>query len=211
MSEPLDPEYFDDFDDDDEDGEIDDGTSVAIVATQETITVRVEEVKDDRTPDGMACMATFLGDRMIARAVVPPEAIIDLQQREVLKLPVQLGLAAVEDKPGLQCRLFALVPATVMDEPDEADEPWAASVPRFEDLERPELPKGAMIPLLLGHIVRFDTDRKHPDDLAAEAADVLRKIMSTEAPLKNVVDKVLEDLLGGSSGLGGGSEFKEKN
>ncbi len=130
MTEPLDPEHFDDFDDADEDGEIDDGTSVAIVATQETISVRVEEVKDDRTPDGMVCMATFLGDRMIARAVVPPEAIIDLQQREVLKLPVQLGLAAVEDQPGLQCRLFALVPATAMDEPDEADEPWAASVPR---------------------------------------------------------------------------------
>ena len=51
-----------------------------------------------------------------------------------------------------------------------------------------------VVPLLLGHIVRFSRDRRHPDDLAAEAADVLRAVLSDDRPLTNVIDKILEDL-----------------
>ncbi len=198
--EPLEPEDIDDFDELDEES----SASVAIVATQEALPVRIEEITDDRTPDGMACMGTFLGDRMIARSVMPPEAIAELLEKAIFDAPVQIGLAAVEGDPGLQCRLFALVPAQELHEPEEPAEPWAASVPRFEREVHTDLPEDAVIPLLLGHIVRFDSDRKHPDDLAAEAADVLRKIMSSEAPLQNVVDRVLEDLLGGSGDPGDG-------
>ena len=203
--EPPEPEDIDDLDelDEDIDGE-ESSASVAIVATQEALPVRIEEIADDRTPDGMACMGTFLGERMIARSVVPPEAIAELLEKAIFDAPVQIGLAAVEGDPGLQCRLFALVPAQELHEPEEPEEPWAASVPRFEQEAHTDLPKDAVIPLLLGHVVRFDSDRKHPDDLAAEAADVLRKIMSSEAPLQNVVDRVLEDLLGGSEGPGDG-------
>ena len=116
-----------------------------------------------------------------------------------VKIPRKLGLAAFEDDPGLQCRLYALLPASQLmeDQAEEDEEPWAASVPRFEDVmeqsesdEREE----AIVPLLLGHIVRFARDRKHPDDLAAEAADILRAILSEDRPLTDVVDKILEDL-----------------
>ena len=49
----------------------------------------------------------------------------------------------------------------------------------------------AVIPL--GQIVRFDRDRRHPDSLSLEAADVLGRIV--EGKVVEVVDKVLEDLL----------------
>jgi len=73
-----------------------------------------------------------------------------------------------------------------------------ASVPRFEDQSydketKPE-DEEEVVPLLLGHIVRFSRDRRHPDDLAAEAADVLRAVLSDDRPLTNVIDKILEDL-----------------
>ena len=48
--------------------------------------------------------------------------------------------------------------------------------------------------ILLGHIVRFAGDRRHPDDLAAEAVDVLHKIL-TGGPLTDANSKAIDDLL----------------
>jgi hypothetical protein len=48
--------------------------------------------------------------------------------------------------------------------------------------------------VFLGQIIRFDHDRKHPGDLALETMDVLRTIV--QGDVSEVVDKVLEDLLG---------------
>jgi hypothetical protein len=48
--------------------------------------------------------------------------------------------------------------------------------------------------ILLGHIVRFAGDRKHPDDLAAEALDVLQKIIAG-GPLSDANQKAIDDLL----------------
>jgi hypothetical protein len=187
-----------------EDNEIDgpDGngghsTPVAFVSTQQSIQLRVDEVNDDRTPDGMVCMGTYFRKRLIARSIVPPEALSELETQDVFSAPVRLGLAAVEEDPGLQCRLYALLPASQFQEEEESREPWMASVPQFEDSYR-DGSEGEededIVPLLLGHIVRFSRDRRHPEDLAAEAADVLRAILSDERPLTNVIDKILEDL-----------------
>jgi hypothetical protein len=52
----------------------------------------------------------------------------------------------------------------------------------------------AVAPIPLGHIVRFDRDRVHPDSLPLEAADVLRKVIGGET--SEVVDRALADLLG---------------
>lgn len=178
-------------------------TSVALVSTIEPYYLKVEEVEDDRIPEGMVCMGSFIGDRLIARSAVPPEMINDVAKRQLFSDPVRLALAAVEEEPGLQCRLFALLPATGLEDPEEPAEPWAASVPKFEDEGEPivegEEPPEAVVPLLLGHVVRFQKDRKHPGDLAAEAADVLQTILANDTPLSSVVDKVLEDLLGDAS------------
>lgn len=172
-------------------------TPVAFVSTQQSIQLRINEVDDDRTPEGMVCMGTFFRKRLIARSIVPPEALSELESQDVFSSPVRLGLAAVEQDPGLQCRLYALLPASQFQEEDDAEEPWMASVPRFEDSYRDaagDAHEEEIVPLLLGHIVRFKRDRRHPEDLAAEAADVLRAILSDERPLTNVIDKILEDL-----------------
>ncbi len=43
--------------------------------------------------------------------------------------------------------------------------------------------------------MRFAKDRVHPESLPLEAADVLRKVI--EGKTSEVVDRALEDLLGG--------------
>lgn len=171
-------------------------TPVAFVSTQQSIPLAVNEVQDDRTPEGMVCMGTFFHDRLIARSIVPPEALDEVESHGFLTAPVRLGLAAFEEEPGLQCRLYALLPASQVMEEQEPEEPWAASVPKFEDTIAPadREEEEAIVPLLLGHIVRFARDRRHPDNLAAEAADILRAILSEDRPLRDVVDKILEDL-----------------
>ena len=62
---------------------------------------------------------------------------------------------------------------------------------------RPETPPaltgGAAVPVYLGNIVRLSRDRKHPEDLAAEASDVLMTVLT--GTVSEVVDRVLEDLL----------------
>ena len=50
--------------------------------------------------------------------------------------------------------------------------------------------------IFLGQIVRFAKDRRHPDNLALEAADVLLKLV--EGRTSEVVDRALDDLVGGS-------------
>jgi hypothetical protein len=110
---------------------------------------------------------------------------------------VPLGLFAYEEEPGLQCRLFALVRSDALREAANADEPWKASVPSYEeslkqhddDEDGPHLET-----ILLGHIVRFAADRKHPEDLAAEAVDVLHKIL-TGGALSDANAKAIDDLL----------------
>ncbi len=173
-------------------------TPMVFVTTQDPVSLRVAEIKDWRTPDGMICMGTFLEDRPqpIARSAVPDDMVSDLEASGAFGNPVRLALAAVEENPGLQCRLFALLPAEHFQEAEsEPEEPWAASVPSFEDGIREEIPENAVVPLLLGHIVRFQRDRKHADDLAMEAGDVLQTILDKEFRTTEVVDKLLEDLM----------------
>lgn len=198
---PDPPEHPADF------GEEGPSTPVALVSTVDPVAIQVGEVDDERIPDGMVCMGAFLAGRLIARSIVPPEMLADLSHRNVFQEPVRIALAAVERDPGLQCRLFALLPADQVEEEDEDEEPWAASVPKFEDVvaeqeeeeededEEAQEEEERVYPLLLGNIVRFNRDRKHPDDLAAEAADVLQTIIADDRPLSNIVDKLLDDLL----------------
>ena len=61
-----------------------------------------------------------------------------------------------------------------------------------EDDEEEDEPRVAPIPL--GHIVRYERDRVHPDSLPLEAVDLLQKII--EGKTSEVVDRALADLLG---------------
>ena len=78
-------------------------------------------------------------------------------------------------------RAVRYTPPSESDEMDEAGDAAPESAPQAA--------------VFLGEIVRLDGDRKHPQDLGLEAMDVLRTIVHGD--VSEVVDKVLEDLLGG--------------
>lgn len=189
------------------DGAPDDRPATVLAATDQPVLLEVREVEDERVPDGMSCLGTFLDGMLVARCAVPPGAVEFFEEQGLFGEPRQLVLAAREEEPGLRCELYALVPIPPRGLPtDEAEpaEPWAASVPSYEDaLAAAEAEEAAdaedadgqpMAAVLLGQIVRFQRDRKHPESLPLETIDVLARIVSGR--VVEVVDKVLEDLLG---------------
>jgi len=180
-----------------------------IVATGDPISLTPRSIEDDRTPEGLLCMGTFIGERLVARCVVEPEAMDLVREERLFEAPVRLALAAIEAPPGLQCRLFALVPIPEGWDADtetetDAPSPWAGSVPgagyeaaiRGQDsLSGADPAEGVpMAAVLLGEVVRFARDRRYPDNLGEEAADVLGRIVHGD--VTEVVDRALEDLLG---------------
>jgi hypothetical protein len=173
-------------------------TPAAIAATEAPVQLKVELVEDERVPSGMVCMGTYRNGRLVARAVLSPEAWAQIQEHGFFDEPLQVVLVARLAPPGLQCQLFAMVPIPD-DELDDTEEPWSASVPSSSyeasieaEAEDDDDPQVAPIPL--GNIVRYQSDRVHPESLPLETADVLRKIVEGEA--SEVVDRALADLLG---------------
>jgi hypothetical protein len=171
----------------------------AIAASEDPVQLSVALVEDERVPEGMVCMGTYRSGKLVARSVVPPEAWDQIQELRIFDTPVQVVLVARAAPPGLQCQLYAMVELTQEEEDDEdgSDEPWASSVPKpsFEAGEDgDETDEATVAPIPLGHIVRFERDRIHPESLPLEAADVLRKIIDGDT--SEVVDRALSDLLG---------------
>lgn len=195
---------------------------MALAATDRPLPIRLAPIEDERAPDGMSCIGSFLGPKLVARCVVPPDAAAFLLERGLFTNPVRLALAAREESPGLQCQLFALVelPGDFFhrsEEDEEAESPWAESVPgaaydravsgepaageampdeEADESDEAEAEADRQAAVFLGQIIRFEKDRKHPGDLALETMDVLRTIV--QGDVSEVVDKVLEDLLGGA-------------
>ncbi|MEP6688151.1 MAG: hypothetical protein ABJC36_07360 [Gemmatimonadales bacterium] len=173
----------------------------AIAATEHPVQITVGLLHDDRVPEGMVCMGSYRNGRLIARAVLPPEAWGQIVEFAVFEEPVQIVLVAREAPPGLQCQLYAMVSLPDTDEDDE-EEPWSTSVPGSsyestveEDEEEGEVEDDPSVaPIPLGNIVRYDKDRVHPASLPLEAVDVLRRIIDGET--SEVVDRALADLLG---------------
>ncbi len=186
----------------------DDERPAVFVTTTTAIPITVQRMEDERAPEGV-CLGAFIGERLVARCAMPDDAIRHLLRLDLFSDPVPLGLFAYEEEPGLQCRLFALVPPDKLKDSDSADEPWKESVPSYEnsrstdDMDADaELfgdadedgERRRMETVLLGHIVRFESDRKHNDDLAAEAVDILQKII-VGGPLDEADTKAIDDLL----------------
>ncbi|HUR95733.1 MAG TPA: hypothetical protein VMY76_14215 [Gemmatimonadales bacterium] len=174
----------------------------AIAATESAVQITVGLIEDERVPEGMVCMGSYRDGRLIARAVLPPEAWNQIQEYEIFSEPVQIVLVARSAPPGLQCQLYAMVPLPDVDDESDEDEPWSASVPGSsyesvvgdEEDEEEDGDDPAVAPIPLGNIVRYDRDRVHPESLPLEAVDVLRRIIDGET--SEVVDRALADLLG---------------
>jgi hypothetical protein len=186
----------------------DDERPAVFVTTTTAIPITVQRMEDERAPEGV-CLGAFIGERLVARCAMPDEAIQHLLRLDLFSDPVPLGLFAYEEEPGLQCRLFALVPHDKLKDADSADEPWKESVPSYEQSRSADDNDGdselfgeldedgereRRETVLLGHIVRFESDRKHNDDLAAEAVDILQKII-VGGPLDEADTKAIDDLL----------------
>ena len=211
----------DDDEDDDEDdddygitdsigtGDVDGQEKPAVfVTTREPIALVVSRLDDPRAPESSA-LAAYIDGRMVARSAMPPEAIERLVDLKLFEEPVALGLFAYEEAPGLQCRLFALVPRASLEADAHAAEPWKASVPSYEamrdaedmdddadDDDEDDDDESPFETILLGHIVRFAKDRKYPDNLAEEAVDILTRIIHGAEPLQDADRKAIDDLLG---------------
>jgi hypothetical protein len=177
-------------------------TPAAIAATESPVQLTVALVADERIPDGMVCMGSYRNGRLVARSVMPPEAWAQIHEYGIFDEPVQVVLVAREAPPGVQCQLYAMVPLPEESE-DEPEEPWAASVPgssyeasleEAEDEEAEDEGEPRVAPIPLGHIVRYERDRVHPQSLPLEAVDLLRKII--DGKTSEVVDRALADLLG---------------
>lgn len=185
----------------------DERPGAVLATTDQPVPLEVRELEDERVPPGMQCLGTYLDGTLVARCAVPPGAVDYFARHGVFNEPRQLVLAAREEDPGLRCELYAIVPMPsgaleeLEGEDDVAEEPWADSVPssRYEAMVANETDPDAgdgspMAAVLLGQIVRFQKDRKHPESLALETVDVLERIVSGR--VVEVVDKVLGDLLG---------------
>jgi hypothetical protein len=171
----------------------------AIAATEDPVQLTVALVQDERVPEGMVCMGSYRNGRLVARSVMPPEAWEQIDQYGIFDEPVQVVLVARAAPPGVQCQLYAMVPLPE-DEDDEPEEPWAASVPgssyeaSVEDPDEEDEDEPRVAPIPLGHIVRYERDRVHPQSLPLEAVDLLRKVI--DGKTSEVVDRALADLLG---------------
>jgi hypothetical protein len=185
--------------DEDDAGEEDSApVPAAIAATAEPVQLTVRLVEDDRVPAEMVCMGTYRNGRLVARSVLSPEAWAQILEHRLFEEPLQVVLVARVAPPGLQCQLFAMVPLP-QEEPEEPQEPWAASVPSSSyeaslDDASTEGNDPRVAPVPLGNIVRYQRDRVHPESLPLETADILKKIVEGEA--SEVVDRALADLLG---------------
>jgi hypothetical protein len=175
----------------------------AIAATEEPIQLSVALIQDERVPPDMVCMATYRNGRLVARSVMTPEAWAQIEEHRFFEEPLQVVLVARVAPPGLQCQLFAMVPLPD-EESEDSEEPWAASLPgasyeaSLEGEDDEDDPQVAPVPL--GNIVRYESDRVHPESLPLETADVLKKIIEGDAA--EVVDRALADLLGLDGGEG---------
>src|SRR5262245_4470413 len=105
-------------------------SDVVLAATDRPVPLVVRRIEDERVPEGLIGIGSYLNESLIARCAVPPDVAGFIEEQNLFLEPVRLVLAATEDAPGLQCRLFALVDV----DPDllggeEEREPWADSVP----------------------------------------------------------------------------------
>jgi hypothetical protein len=169
----------------------------AIAATAEPVQLNVTLIEDERVPAEMVCMGTYRNGRLVARTIMAPEAWGQIQENGYFQQPLQVVLVARLAPPGLQCQLFAMVP--LPEDESDREEPWSASVPSssYEASLEPEEAQeddARVAPVPLGNIVRYQSDRVHPDSLPLETADILKKIIEGDA--SEVVDRALADLLG---------------
>lgn len=170
-----------------------------LVGTASPVRLRTERIRHHLTPDGTACVATYLGQRLIGRCAVPEETAEEFLDMELFAKPVSLALSVRPGGPVLEGNLLALVQLTDVssDRPDDGaeGEAWRRSVPGAGYDSAALASDGDEQPLagvFLGQVVRLEEDRKHPDNLLREAADMLSDVV--RGRIGNIVDRLISEV-----------------
>jgi hypothetical protein len=204
-------------DDDDDERVADDETPGPVeirVVTPTPIPLRIEPVERDEVREGERAFATYVDaegapTRPIAVNSLPTELLESLLVSGIFDRPRHLMASVHEEEGGLRGLLAALVPADEVErwarrhEEEGESEPWRASVPEAPsfELDTPEAQNDAqhaiaVVPIPLGVIVRFAENRRHPDDVVQEAADLVASVLGgygTDAKEKKI-DNLLDGL-----------------
>lgn len=180
-----------------------------VVASAMPLKLRTRPVEHPSIPDGAVGLGTYIENRLLGRQAMKEETIPAYVT--LLSVPRRLAYVAYGKEDGaVEGQLAALVKPSEIAELGgrpldsgqggrEEDEPWKASVPSYDPSEG-DIPdpagKGsdddhvALLPL--GLVVRMSQRRVHPDDLAAEAADVLRTVVNEGSV--EIVDQFLDTI-----------------
>lgn len=178
---------------------------LVVVPHPTPIALEARSIRHNSVPDGAVGLGYYYDDRLIARSVVASNALETI--RSLLATPVSVALAAREDDSGnIDGRICLVLPvdadAAEQGEAEEpAEEPWKSSVPAppteieggwgdsgSEDEDGPQF---ALLPI--GNVVRAAEDRRHPDDVANDAKEMLENLLAGGG--RDAVQKAIDDLL----------------
>lgn len=181
---------------------------VVVVTYPHALDLEVEQLDHATTPENTTGLAYYFRGGLIARGVVSNDAVESIQS--LVNDPVHIALAAQEDDGGnIDGRLCLVLPVELgrelmKEDESEPEEPWKASVPappaeidsygsKKKEAEESESghPQIALLPI--GNIVRSSEARNHPDDVAADAREMLANLLAGQG--EDAVKRAIDDLL----------------
>jgi uncharacterized protein YbjQ (UPF0145 family) len=174
-----------------------DSFTVQALVVSQALPVRVERLTGDLVPDslpeGAICLGFFMERQLLSRFAAAPEEEAMIGELGLFAEPRRLVLYGMAYPPGVQARLMTLVPESLF---PSTEEPWEAASQSYEESVEKEENAGpladifaGMRQLPVGDLVRYETMRKYPDDLAAELADMLAS--ATQLGAQDIVDHAL--------------------
>jgi hypothetical protein len=177
---------------------------LVVVPHPTPIALEARSLRHNSVPAGAVGLGYYYEGHLIARSVVAANALETIHT--LLALPVSVALAAREDEEGnIDGRICLVLP--VDEDGEEADggpgaeaaEPWRSSVPAPPrevdgsaggDGANPD-PQFALLPI--GNVIRPASDRRHPDDVANDAKEMLDNLLTGGG--RDAVRKAIDDLL----------------
>lgn len=181
---------------------------VVVVTYPHPLNLEVERMEQAAMPEHTTGLAYYFRGGLIARGVVSDDAVESIQT--LVNDPVHIALAAqVDDRGNIDGRLCLVLPVELgkqlmKEEEPEPEEPWKVSVPAppaeidsygskkgGESETESGSPQIALLPI--GNIVRSSEARNHPDDVSADAREMLANLLAGQG--QDSVRKAIDDLL----------------
>jgi hypothetical protein len=171
---------------------------LVVVPHPSPIALEARSLRTPMVPEGAVGLGYYYAGHLIARSVVAAGALDTIHS--LLSAPVSVALAAREDEAGnIDGRLCLVLPVDEDgEEGEDGAEPWRASVPPpptelgdGEDAVAADDTQFALLPI--GNVVRPAADRRHPDDVAIDAREMLENLLSGGG--RDAVQKAIDELL----------------